>query len=464
MAEELRDLHLADLHERAAAAGVPGYRKLSRDELVTELESGVGGDGAPAGDSGSDAGGGADAGDGSAEADTDELDAVVVEATVLEPAEEPAVELGLEGPEAGDESGDLTPTEEARGVLDQTRQGYGFLRIDGLTPSARDVYISAAQVRRCELRPGDEVTGPARPPRRGERHPALVHVDRVNGEEPLTEVRPEFDELSAVPPERRIALDRPPADALARAVDRDGDLLVRAVDLLTPLVLGQRVLVRAASRSGRTSLLRALARAVAGDDLIRVVVSLVDESPEEATAWREALPVAEFAIATSDFPAGEQVRVAELALERARRLAESGVDVVLICDSLSRLAFAAGDTAEVRRLFGSGRNLVGGGSLTVIATVLEDARDEGEAERAVSTTESAVLVLDSELVAAGVYPPLRAAESRVANEERIRTPEELAGIRRLRSLLADLDPAAAANLLRERISTSPSNADLLATL
>ena len=100
----------------------------------------------------------------------------------------------------------------------------------------------------------------------------------------------------------------------------------------------------------------------------------------------------------------------------------------------------------------------------MIATVLEDARDEGEAERAVSTTESAVLVLDSELVAAGVYPPLRAAESRVANEERIRTPEELAGIRRLRSLLADLDPAAAANLLRERISTSPSNADLLATL
>ena len=147
-----------------------------------------------------------------------------------------------------------------------------------------------------------------------------------------------------------------------------------------------------------------------------MIVLLVDERPEEATAWREALPVAEFAIATAELAPVEQVRTAELALERARRLAESGTDAVLVCDSLSRLAFAAGDVAEVKRLFGSGRNLAGGGSLTVIATVLADGSDEGEAERAVATTESSLIVLDPELAAAGIRPAL--APARVPGLER----------------------------------------------
>ena len=147
-----------------------------------------------------------------------------------------------------------------------------------------------------------------------------------------------------------------------------------------------------------------------------MIVAAGRRAPEEATAWREALPVAEFAIATAELAPVEQVRTAELALERARRLAETGVDAVLVCDSLSRLAFAAGDAAEVKRLFGSGRNLAGGGSLTVIATVLADARDEGEAERAVITTESSLIVLDPELAAAGVTPG--AARGRVPGLER----------------------------------------------
>ena len=126
------------------------------------------------------------------------------------------------------------------------------------------------------------------------------------------------------------------------------------MDLLAPLAFGQRVLVRAAPRSGRTTLLRSLARAAAANETARVIVLLIDERPEEATAWREALPVAEFAIATGDLAPVEQVRTAELALERARRLAEAGVDAILLCDSLTRLAHAAGDVAEVKRLFGSG--------------------------------------------------------------------------------------------------------------
>jgi transcription termination factor Rho len=309
-------------------------------------------------------------------------------------------------------------------------------------------------VRRCELRPGDEVAGPAREPRRGERHRALVHVDTVNGEEPqVADGRPDFDALAPIQPERRIKLES------------SDEVLLRAADLLAPFAYGQRILVHAAPRSGRTTLLRAFVRAAAAaDDNTRVVVLLLDERPEESTTWREAIPTAEFAIATGDLAPAEQVRTAELALERARRLSESGLDAILVCDSLSRLAVAAGDVTEVKRLFGSGRNLSGGGSLTVIATVLDDGRDEGETQRAVGTTESSTIVLDPDLAAVGVTPAISVPGTRVSNEEAIRDADELEAVRKLRGALADLDPTQAADFLRERIESSSSNAELLSRL
>ena len=458
--------HLADLHRRAADAGIAGYRMLTRTELLEAL-------GEPA-----------DPGE------------VVVDATILEPAPDAPFEeadeprprsgrtrarshrtrtrsdRGTPGREAEDvprgdsrdvprsDSRDASPAESDQptiqigGVLELTRQRFGFLRLDGLTPGENDVYISAAQVRRCELRPGDFVEGPAREPRRGERHRALVHVDQVNGE-PLEAglERPLFDSLPPELPSARVLLDTPGAS-----------VLLRAVDLLAPLALGQRVLVRSAPRSGRTTLLRELAAASLADDAGRAIVLLIDERPEEAPGWREAAPGAEFAIATSDLAPVEQVRIAELATERARRLAEAGENVVVVCDSLSRLAHAAGGVDEVKRLFGTGRNLAGGGSVTVIATTLADGSDEGAADRAVITTESALITLDPELAAAGVQPALVPAECTVSNEVDLRAAEELEAVRRLRSLLADLDPAEAAALLRERIEGSKTNPELLADL
>ena len=458
MAAELQDLHLADLHERAAAAGISGYRLMRREELIAALGEADGAQPEAEAEPEPEEKSASEPktrrrrsrrrrrAEPEPEPDTDEM--AVVEATVLDDSADKPVELEPSG--APD---DQLPTEDVRGILEVTRQRYGFLRLGGLTASDGDVYISAAQVRRCELRAGDEVAGPAREPRRGERHRALVHVDTVNGEEPQTELRPVFDDLPASLPERRISLD-----ALA------DDVLARAVDLLAPLAYGQRILVRAAARSGRTTLLRSLARAAASSDTVGVIVLLVDERPEEATAWREALPIAEFAIATADMAPVEQVRTAELALERARRIAELGTDAVLVCDSLSRLAFVAGDVAEVKRLFGSGRNVAGGGSLTVIATVLTDGSDEGEADRAVATTENSLITLDPELASAGVVPALRASECRISNEDQLRTPDELEAVRKLRSLLIDLRPTDAAALLRERIEGTPSNADLLASL
>ncbi len=432
MAEKLQELHLAELHARAAELGVPRFRLLRREDLVREIEARGGGDGA----------------DGESPAPVDVAEPRPPEAPPRAQATESERDQGRE-PLEPDETEDVT------GALEIMPQRFGFLRVEGLESSPDDVYVSAAQVRRCELRAGDQVSGPARPAHRGERHRALVHVDRVNGVELQALDRPQFDELTPVVPKRRVPLDRDPSD-----------LLVRAIDLLAPVALGQRVLIRAAPRSGRTTLLRGLADAIGRADEVGLVVLLVDERPEEATAWRQAVPGAEIAIATADLPPAEQVGVAELALERARRRVEAGADVVLIADSLSRLAVAAGDVAEVKRLFGSGRDVAeeDAGSLTVIATVLEGGDDDGAAERAVITTESSLIELDPALAAAGVVPALKASGCRVSNEEELRTPEELAAARRLRSLLADLDPAEAASLLRERIEPSGSNAELLDSL
>ena len=201
------------------------------------------------------------------------------------------------------------------------------------------------------------------------------------------------------------------------------------------------MLVRAAPRSGRTTLLRGIANAIAATEGVELIVLLVDERPEEATAWREAVPGAQFAIATAEMAPGDQLRLADLALARARRHAETGGDAVLLVDSLSRLDYAAGDVAAVKSLFGAGRNLAGGGSLTIVATTLVDATDEGAAERAVGTTESAVITLDAELAALGVHPAIVAAECRISNEESLRGAEELEAVRKLRAALAALGPA-----------------------
>jgi transcription termination factor Rho len=297
MAEKLDELHLADLHEIAAELEVPRYRLLRRPELLAELRE------------------------------------------RLESGETPRPKRGrVSAPARGQERERLEEesTEQVTGVVEITPQRYGFLRVNGLEPRPDDVYVSASQARRCELRPGDEVSGPARSPRRGERHRALVHVDRVNGSEPLAVERPDFDELTPIIPKRRVPLDR-----------EGTDVLIRAVDLLAPLAFGQRVLAMAAPRSGRTTLLRRLAAAVAALEGVELIVLTIDERPEEATAWREALPGAEIAAATAELAPADQVRMAELALERARRRAESGANAVLIVDSLSRLAVASGAPAEV---------------------------------------------------------------------------------------------------------------------
>jgi transcription termination factor Rho len=441
----LKDEHLAELHQRARELDVPRYRMLARDELIEAIEK--------RGDSGEQ----------------------------REPAaREEAAESGLDRPrgrgrgrsrrkpkteeteepkaddEKSDEPEDEEPeaeAEEVSGVLDRMPQGYGFLRLSGMSEAEGDVYVSASQIRRCELRPGDQVTGPARQPRRGERHRALVRVEAVNGLSPEGE-RTHFEDLVAVPPSRRLL---PP--------DAPGDPLVRAVDLLGPLAFGQRVLILAQPRSGRTTLLRALGAAIA-ETGAHLCVLLADERPEEVPQWERALPNAEIFAATADQEPRDQIRAAELAMGHAKRLAEAGEDVVVLIDSLSRLALGYRDPARVKRIFGAGRELDGdgSGSLTVIATVLDSDDKGAEVREVLETTENLLLRLSADLAAKGIVPALVAADSRASGEDELRDADELEKVRSLRAELAEMDPEQAAQALSDQITETANNAELLSRL
>ena len=444
----LRDEHLADLHQRARDLGVPRYRMLPRDELVEAIEE--------RSEDGGGAGGRDEAVDaglerprheepGKPEGEDEERE------TQAEDEEEDSEAEDAGEPEAEEDS--QAETEEVSGVLDRMPQGYGFLRLSGLHESEGDVYVSASQIRRCELRPGDEVSGPARAPRRGERHRALVRVESVNGQSPEDE-RSHFEDLTPTPPHRRMF---PPNAEL--------DPLVRAVDLLGPLAFGQRVLVLAQPRSGRTTVLRALAAAISETDAHLCVV-LADERPEEVPQWHARVPEAEIFAATADEEPREQVREAELAMGHAKRLAEGGADVVVVVDSLSRLALGYRDPARVKRMFGVGRELEGEdtGSLTVIATVLESEDRGSEVREALETTENLLLRFDADLAAKGVFPSLIPQDTRATGEEELRSPEELEKMRRLRGELAEMDADQAARAIGEQIAETSSNEELLARI
>src|SRR3954454_7204536 len=428
----LRDEHLAELHRRARELEVPRYRMLPRDELIEAI-----------GERGGDP----------AAASTGRDEAV--DAGLERPRREPRrkAEAKREDGDPEAEEGDEAETEPVTGVLDRMPQGYGFLRLSGLHEAGGDVYVSASQIRRCELRPGDEVRGPARAPRRGERHRALVRVESVNGQEP-EEKRRHFEDLTPAPPRRRIL-----------APDAQADPLVRAVDLLGPLAFGQRVLVIAQPRSGRTTLLRGIGAAVAATDA-HLCVLLADERPEEIPQWKEALPDAEIFAAAADEEPREQVREAELAMGHAKRLAEGGADVVVLIDSLSRLALGYRDPARVKRIFGAGRELgeEGSGSLTVIATVLDSDDRGAEVRESLETTENLLLRLDADLATKGIVPALVAADSRSSGEEELRDGDELDKVRRLREDLAGMDTEQAAQTLAGQISESSNNAELLSRL
>ena len=370
MAPALENAHLSDLHALAAELGVERYRLLGRDELVAAIAERDPDAARPSPHR--------PASDARAPTSAEPSGATAAPAPRRPRTRRPGRGGREPRPRRRREDEDEPrPASPVVGVLDITPRGHGFIRLSGLESDEEDVYVSPSQIRRCEMQRGDEVAGPARKPRRGERYPALIHVDTINGVEPGGDAT-RLGEATPVHPTRRIDLTagrgRSGRGRAAAALDRPA-LAAR------PRAAGSR---RRRPGSGRTTLLRALAGALAGSDDIELVVLLIDERPEEVAAWREAAPGADLAVATAEMRSGEQLRLVELAFGRASRKAESGADVVLLVDSISRIAVAADDPGRVKPIFGAGRETdeEGVGSLTVVATTLGDGGEDRGRRRA----------------------------------------------------------------------------------
>jgi transcription termination factor Rho len=358
------------------------------------------------------------------------------------------------------------------GVLETLPDGFGFLRSpeSNYLPGPDDIYVSPSQIRRFELRTGDTVTGPIRPPKESERYFALLKVDEVNFEAPDGPPgRVAFDDLTPLFPNERFLLEH----------DRK-NLSTRIVDLLCPIGKGQRCLIVSPPRAGKTVLLQDIAHAVAANHPEVVLqVLLIDERPEEVTEMVRSV-AGEVVSSTFDEPAQRHVQVAEMVLEKAKRLVEHGRDVVILLDSITRLARAYNAIAPAsgkvlsggidanalhkpKRFFGAARNIDGGGSLTIIATALVDtgSRMDDVIFEEFKGTGNAEIHLDRRLMEKRIFPCLDVNRSGTRKEELLVRDEALGRLWVLRQLLHPLTPLDAMELLRERIAKAANNQDFL---
>jgi transcription termination factor Rho len=327
---------------------------------------------------------------------------------------------------------------EGAGVIEILSDGFGFLRAAeySFLPGPDDVYVSPSQIRKFNLRTGDMITGTVRAPKENERYFALTKVGSVNGDDPeAARDSVLFESLTAVHATRSLTIAGPssagPSSAAPGGVD---DLTARAVDLLAPLGRGQRVLVEGPARSGKTTVLRSVAQGLSAfHPDVHVMIVLVAERPEDVTEIEQSLS-AEVLATTFDEPDSRHVQVAEMAVERARRLAEHKKDVVVLLDSLNKLVQATHATVtscgrttagydavavqRVRRLLGAGRALREGGSLTMVATLQTDGvPPQGSLEGAFHGTENASIVLDGDAALSGLFPALDPIRTRTHRAE-----------------------------------------------
>ena len=365
------------------------------------------------------------------------------------------------------------PSEVREGTLDILPEGYGFLRCGGYLPGEKDVYVSAGQIRKFALRKGDVLSGPIRPPRSQEKFPALTRIEKNNGVPPdEARKRPKFADLTPLFPDVRLRLEVP---------RKPRNTLTRIIDLIAPIGKGQRGLVVSPPKAGKTTVLKEIAQAITiNNPECHLMVVLVDERPEEVTDMQRSVR-GEVIYSTFDRPADEHTQVSELAIERAKRMVEMGTDVVILLDSITRLARAHNlatpasgrilsggvDSTALyppKRFFGAARNIEEGGSLTIIGTALVETgskMDEVIFEE-FKGTGNMELRLDRRLADKRVYPAIDIASSGTRREELLFDPDELAQVWKLRRVLLALEPGSALELLIDKLKTSKSNADFLA--
>ena len=361
----------------------------------------------------------------------------------------------------------------ADGILEILPEGFGFLRVGGLTPSSDDIYISPSQIRRFVLRKGDMVSGQVRPPKEGEKYFALLRVEAVNGLDPeLAARRSHFEDLIPVYPDERLRLEHDPKD-----------VTTRLIDLMAPIGKGQRGLIVSAPKAGKTTILKKVANALTTNHPeLTLLVLLVDERPEEVTDMERSVDGLVVA-STFDQPSSNHVRVADMVLERAKRLVEHGKDVLVLLDSITRLARAYNleeppsgrtlsggvDPAALhnpKRFFGAARNIEEGGSLTILATALVDtgSRMDEVIFEEFKGTGNMELHLDRKLSERRIFPSIDVNKSGTRKEELLLTPEELETMWVLRKAMGNMGSAEMTQLLIDRIQHTNSNHDLINTI
>jgi transcription termination factor Rho len=361
------------------------------------------------------------------------------------------------------------------GVLEILPEGYGFLRSQdwNYLYGPDDIYVSPSQIKRFDLRTGDTILGQVRPPKDGERYLALLKVEKVNFDEPeKAKHRIGFDNLRPRYPERRIPLER-----------QDGDLAMRVVDILAPIGCGQRGLIVSPPKAGKTILLQKLANSITENQPeATLIVLLIDERPEEVTDMEEHVQ-AEVISSTFDEPADRHVQVADMVLEKAKRLVEHSRDVIILLDSITRLARAhnvviphsgkilsggvdANALQKPKRFFGAARNIDKGGSLTIIATALIEtgSRMDEVIFEEFKGTGNMELVLDRRIADRRVYPAIDVQKSSTRKEELLLDPDELNKTYLLRNFLADMPTVEAIEFLLERMKRTKKNEEFFATM
>lgn len=360
----------------------------------------------------------------------------------------------------------------SRGVLEVLPDGYGFLRSSDYNylPSPDDIYVSPSQIKKFSLRTGDFVSGQVRPPKEGERFFALLRVEAVNGQDPeAIRERTLFDNLTPVYPTKRMMLESAP-----------GEYSMRIMDLLSPIGKGQRGLIVSPPKSGKTILLQKIANSITRNHPeIKLLILLIDERPEEVTDMERSVK-GEVISSTFDEPAERHVQVADMVIEKAKRLVEANEDVVILLDSITRLARAhnivvphsgrilsggvdSNALHKPKRFFGAARNTEDGGSLTILATALIDtgSRMDDVIFEEFKGTGNMEIVLNRDLSDRRIFPAIDVNRSGTRREDLLMKEDELAKIWILRKLLSDFSPIEAMEFLLDKMRGTKNNKEFL---
>ena len=442
--EFIKGKKVAELREIAAALKIEGADKLKKAELVdllTEMHN---------------------------QAQAEAAQEPAEEAKEVPAEAEPEKAQKLRGPE------NSVPQKEGRfetcGILDKSEDGFGFLRFDNFLTSENDIYVSPTQIRRFNLKTGDEIRGIARKPGDGERFGALLYVNSVNGDEPGAAIRRrDFSDLTPIYPEERIVLEK-----------GSSALSMRLTDLVAPIGKGQRGLIVAPPKAGKTTLLKQIARAIEKQNVdAELIVLLIDERPEEVTDMKRDIN-GTVIYSTFDEQPQHHVKVAEMVLARAERLVEHGKDVIILMDSITRLARAynlvetpSGRTLsggldpaalyKPKKFFGAARNIEEGGSITILATALIEtgSRMDDMIFEEFKGTGNMELHLDRKLQEKRIFPAINLNKSGTRRDDMLMSSEELEAVWLMRRAVADWGVQDAAEKIVNDLAHTKTNADFI---